>query len=345
MLQRCDERQPHRLPGAHDVRRVGRIVGKGLQPRHLVARGDVVDGIRTRGAQPRRQRPALTTVQRRQARVGGDPVQPRAHGGFALESFVRLPRAQVGFLHQILGVVQGTGHPITVREQLAAIPLGICQKGILGAAVVKIVGQDCHVAELSQCIRQAAVNRHLRDPRQPVSLAWWPLPAANEASTASAASASSTTCGHRRRPRAVSSCSATDTPSMPAATTTSRSGSARRGSSPTRWTFAATAGPVANGCTCATSPSTPATSTPWSASPPPNTPICRGSCSATAWGAASSSRTAPSIPTTTRRWCCPGPAVAAQDAVSSLMIPVAKMLGKIVPGLPVETASRRRHVP
>ena len=95
------------------------------------------------------------------------------------------------------------------------------------------------------------------------------------ASTASAASASSTTCGRRTPTRAGWWCCATATPSTPAATTTSRSGSASRASSPTPWTSAVTAGPAASGCTCATSPNTPTTSTPWSASRPPSTRDCK----------------------------------------------------------------------
>ena len=278
----------------------------------------------------------LTTVQRRQARVGGDPVQPGAHRRFALETLVRLPRPQVGFLHQILGVVQGTGHPVAVREQFAAIALSIREEGILGAAVVEIVGQDGHLAELSQCIRQTGPTVTVRISGCPLVSLGGHYPQRTQLRRRRRRAASSTTCGPPRRPRAASWCSATDTPSTRAATTTSRSDSARPGSSPTRWTFAGTAAPVANGCTCGTSPNTPATSTPWSASPPPNTPTCRASCSATAWAAASSSPTASNTPTTTTRWCSPGPAVYAQDAVSPFMITVAKFVGSILPGLPVE---------
>jgi hypothetical protein len=37
-----------------------------------------------------------------------------------------------------------------VRQQFPAVTLGIRQEGILGAAVVEIMSQDCHSAEPNQ---------------------------------------------------------------------------------------------------------------------------------------------------------------------------------------------------
>jgi hypothetical protein len=39
-----------------------------------------------------------------------------------------------------------------VREQFASIALRIRKKGVVGAAVIKTVGEDRHVGELTQCV-------------------------------------------------------------------------------------------------------------------------------------------------------------------------------------------------
>ena len=92
------------------------LTGQWLQPRHLGALDQLSGRVRTGRAQPGGQRPTPAVLQRSQAGVGGDPVQPGAHRGLSLEPVVGLPGAQQGFLHQVLGVVQLTGHPVAMRE-------------------------------------------------------------------------------------------------------------------------------------------------------------------------------------------------------------------------------------
>lgn len=58
-----------------------------------------------------------------QAGVGGDPVEPGAKRS-SLERVEAAPGAQIGFLHEVLGVVQGAKHAITMQFDLAAERLG-----------------------------------------------------------------------------------------------------------------------------------------------------------------------------------------------------------------------------
>ena len=59
-------------------------------------------------------------LERGQARVGRDPVQPGTQRRTALEPIVGTPRPQIGLLDQVLGIVDRAEHPVAVRQQLAA---------------------------------------------------------------------------------------------------------------------------------------------------------------------------------------------------------------------------------
>ncbi len=59
-----------------------------------------------------------------QTHVGGDPVQPGSHRRPCLEMRVSPPRPQVRLLHQILGFLHRSGHPVAVRKQLAPVERG-----------------------------------------------------------------------------------------------------------------------------------------------------------------------------------------------------------------------------
>ena len=58
-----------------------------------------------------------------------------------------LPGAQVGLLHQVLGVVQRAGHPVAVREQFAPVA-GIGLKPGTRRRIQR--GEDAHVSEPTQ---------------------------------------------------------------------------------------------------------------------------------------------------------------------------------------------------
>ena len=74
----------------------------------------------------RRARPSRAD----QARVRRDPVEPGAQRGPALEAVVRPPRAQVRLLHEVLGVVDRSEHPVAVREQLAPVGVGQLREAV-----------------------------------------------------------------------------------------------------------------------------------------------------------------------------------------------------------------------
>jgi hypothetical protein len=144
MLQRRDEREPDALPRRDDRRRIGRAarvhagpaqaspvqasteqrVRERLQPGDLqVPAGRMPRrlGQAARAGEVRGQRPPAAALQRGQARVGGDPVQPRPHRGpSGIKIPVGPPGPQHGLLHQVFGVVYRAQHPVAVRQQLPA---------------------------------------------------------------------------------------------------------------------------------------------------------------------------------------------------------------------------------
>jgi hypothetical protein len=112
-LDRGEERQLDRLLGDHGVlgavlaRRHGleQGVGVGLQPQHLPVGG--------RG--PR------ALVQRVQAGVRRDAVQPGPQGRAAGELLALAPRAQERLLHEVLGLLDGARHAVAVDVELAGV--------------------------------------------------------------------------------------------------------------------------------------------------------------------------------------------------------------------------------
>ena len=91
-----------------------------LQPRDLVAR--LVERRARLGRRPvvDRQHPPLLALELVQARVGGDPVQPRAQRRAALEVGAPAPGAQAHLLQHVLGVVRRAEHPVAVGAQFGA---------------------------------------------------------------------------------------------------------------------------------------------------------------------------------------------------------------------------------
>ena len=98
--------------------------GKRLQPRHLRPRHHRRLRVLRRPAQPRRQRSAAPPVDRGQAYVGRDPVQPGPHRRTALKPVIGPPRPQVRLLHQVLGLLSRAQHPVAVSQQLTPEPAG-----------------------------------------------------------------------------------------------------------------------------------------------------------------------------------------------------------------------------
>jgi len=65
----------------------------------------------------------LTAGECIEAGIGGDPVEPGAKRS-SLESVEAAPGAQISFLHEVLGIVQGAKHAITMQFDLAAERFG-----------------------------------------------------------------------------------------------------------------------------------------------------------------------------------------------------------------------------
>jgi hypothetical protein len=84
---------------------VDHAVGDRLQPRDLAGLDQLVAGLPAGRAETGRERPALLALEVGEADVGGDAVQPGADRRPALERVVGLPRAQVGLLDHVLGLI------------------------------------------------------------------------------------------------------------------------------------------------------------------------------------------------------------------------------------------------
>ena len=63
-------------------------------------------------------------AKRVEAPVGGDPVEPPADRGAPLEPSEALPSGQQRVLQGVLGVLEGSEHPVAVHLQLSAVRLG-----------------------------------------------------------------------------------------------------------------------------------------------------------------------------------------------------------------------------
>ena len=120
-LQRGHVRQAE--PAALDGRR-RRIGRERLQPRHLEVRDDrrlrVVEDRPDSG----RERSALPALERVQAGVRRDPVQPRAErGSLGVVRVEGPPRPQHRLLDEVVGVMDRSQHPVAVHPQLMAMRL------------------------------------------------------------------------------------------------------------------------------------------------------------------------------------------------------------------------------
>ncbi len=137
-LEPGDEGQAHGLPGlVAGVGAVGAVgqaleqrVGVGLQPDRLAPARRLRLG---RAAGGRHVRPAGVVAQRVEAAVGGDPVQPGAQRGAALEARQPAPGGQQRLLDEVLGVLHRAEDPVAVHLQLAPVRVGQGPEGLLVA--------------------------------------------------------------------------------------------------------------------------------------------------------------------------------------------------------------------
>ena len=124
LLQRGHERQLDAL--AQLVARVGRRrarrrrLGVGLDPHRLQQRPPERRAGLGGRAEVDREHARLAPLDRAQAAVGGDRVQPGAQRAAALEPPQPAPGAQPRLLLRVLGVVHRAEHAVAVRVQLAS---------------------------------------------------------------------------------------------------------------------------------------------------------------------------------------------------------------------------------
>jgi hypothetical protein len=141
-----DQRQPRAVAQRDDRRWVVGPVEqpggrRGLQPRGRVQPRQVgmprVDGT----PESRWQDPSVGAGQGRQAHVGGDAVQPGPQRRAPVEPRVAAPGTHEGLLDEVLRVLVGAKHPVTVREQLTPVRVGqlgeLAELGNGGAAVTR----------------------------------------------------------------------------------------------------------------------------------------------------------------------------------------------------------------
>ena len=121
VLQRRDEREPDALAQCRALGRIG-VLRQGARIR------DRLEPVRARAIVERvvhradraffhRTRAARAVVQRVQAHVGRDPVQPRAQRRALVEAFEAAPGADHGLLHRVVRVGGRTQHAVAVTRQ------------------------------------------------------------------------------------------------------------------------------------------------------------------------------------------------------------------------------------
>ena len=160
--------QPRVRPGRHDRGRIGGLAARQprirerLQPRDLSdSAGNGSVRIARRRAQAGRERPPRAGLQRSQARVGRNPVQPGPQRRPALERAEGPPRPQQRLLDDVLGVVHRAEHAVAVGEQLG--PQRLRQPREL--RVPQLLGdRGGHMASPGGSSRRACAHRHRTDP-------------------------------------------------------------------------------------------------------------------------------------------------------------------------------------
>ena len=124
VLERGHERQAHRLVGDGSLGRVGLDGGVGgdrLDPGDLGKRVEVRGLGRAGAAEVHRACAAGAAVEHVEAHVRGDPVEPRAQRGAALEAVKAPPGADHRLLHGVLGLKRRGEHPVAVPGQLGSM--------------------------------------------------------------------------------------------------------------------------------------------------------------------------------------------------------------------------------
>ena len=178
MLDRDDERQARRLAGLvtrfgprfdiDDVRDPGRR--KRFQPRGLaVWRPERLERSRRSSLVGQQAADSPPPLERAQAGVRRDPVEPTAKGAATVELIPASPRAEKRVLDGVLRVMDRAQHPVAMEQDLVAMLLG---KGVERFAARPVLldrhGQSVArrvVARQSLAVSGPAARRGGRAPR------------------------------------------------------------------------------------------------------------------------------------------------------------------------------------
>jgi hypothetical protein len=92
-------------------------IGKRLEPGDGLVLEDLGVGVVGWCAEPGGEDAPASMVQRGDAGVGGNAVEPGLEGGARLEAVHGARRPEIGLLDDVLGVVIGAGHLVAVRDK------------------------------------------------------------------------------------------------------------------------------------------------------------------------------------------------------------------------------------
>lgn len=146
MLQRGNQRKPDRIAiddhdgGIIDVAQ--RRIRDRFQPGNLVALDQIVGRVRTRCTEAGREWTPRSPLQRGQARIRRDAIEPGPERRLAFVTFEPAPSPDERLLDLVFGVVNRPHHAIAVRQQLAAVRIGKSEE----ITVQRLI--DCHLFRL-----------------------------------------------------------------------------------------------------------------------------------------------------------------------------------------------------
>jgi hypothetical protein len=137
VLEGGDEGQADALARRRHLGRIAVLghdagVGDGRDPRLLGPGGPGEGTGAARRAEVHGQGPALAASEHVEADVGGDAVDPRAHGRPALEALDPPPGPHHGLLHRVVSLEARPQHAVAVAGQLPAVVLQVLGPELLG---------------------------------------------------------------------------------------------------------------------------------------------------------------------------------------------------------------------
>ena len=101
-----------------------------------------------------------------EAPVGGDAVQPGADRGTFLEPSEALPGGQHRLLQGVLGVLEGSEHPVAVHLELPTVRLGQLSERVAVACPRPGQQLGCHHCTIASCL-SVSMSTSVSTPVEP----------------------------------------------------------------------------------------------------------------------------------------------------------------------------------